>query len=405
MIVRSSGSSASTAGLAIYARQLVRAGAPSSLRALVVLSVANAVLHDDNRQAIDLADRVLEAAEHADHQAVVADTLVTKGTALGSIGRTIEGLGAIRAGRDLAESLGTGNGILRAINNLAYLEASRDPRAALETSRAGLALARRLGVRAWLSGLLQNLGEFGLRTGDWSAAEDELGASLTEDWEPVDRAWLLTALIPITAACGEQVDDPLAELHRLLAHTDDVQQPSNATMTDGLVAFAVSDLEEARQAFHHAASLYSPLLPIAIPRAARSGLWLGEGTAAAADLEALETSGFHGPAIEADRRTIRAGLAALDHRPAEALPLYREALRSWRDLGLAWDEALCGIDMAILLDPAEPEVRAAAESAREILVRLGAKPFIARLDTALGRAAGATGPAAAPTEMASVTPA
>ena len=39
--------------------------------------------------------------------------------------------------------------------------------------------------------------------------------------------------------------------------------------------------------------------------------------------------------------------------------------------------------MAILLDPADPEVRAAAEAAREILVRLGAAPFIERLDAAL----------------------
>ena len=33
-----------------------------------------------------------------------------------------------------------------------------------------------------------------------------------------------------------------------------------------------------------------------------------------------------------------------------------------------------------------PEVRTAAESAREILVRLGARPFIERLDAALSRA-------------------
>ncbi len=41
--------------------------------------------------------------------------------------------------------------------------------------------------------------------------------------------------------------------------------------------------------------------------------------------------------------------------------------------------------MAMLLDPTEPEVRAAAESAREILVRLEAAPFIARLDAAMAR--------------------
>jgi hypothetical protein len=65
--------------------------------------------------------------------------------------------------------------------------------------------------------------------------------------------------------------------------------------------------------------------------------------------------------------------------------LYRDALREWRDLGLLWDEALCGLDMATLLDPADPEVRAAADAAREILVRLEAAPFLARLDAAMAR--------------------
>jgi hypothetical protein len=54
-------------------------------------------------------------------------------------------------------------------------------------------------------------------------------------------------------------------------------------------------------------------------------------------------------------------------------------------VGLAWDEALCGLDMALLLDPSDPEVRAAAEAAHQILVRLEAVPFIARLDAALAR--------------------
>jgi hypothetical protein len=41
--------------------------------------------------------------------------------------------------------------------------------------------------------------------------------------------------------------------------------------------------------------------------------------------------------------------------------------------------------MATFLDPAEPEVRAAADAAREILTRLGARPFLERLDAASKR--------------------
>jgi hypothetical protein len=87
--------------------------------------------------------------------------------------------------------------------------------------------------------------------------------------------------------------------------------------------------------------------------------------------------------------TLRAGLAALEGRAVDALGQYREVLRGWRDLGLAWDEALTGMDMAILLDPSEPEVRTAAESARQILVRLDAKPYLSRLDAAMARSTSA----------------
>jgi hypothetical protein len=126
-----------------------------------------------------------------------------------------------------------------------------------------------------------------------------------------------------------------------------------------------------------------------------------------ADLAALDATGFHGGVVEVRRTTIRAGLAALEGRTADALALYREALRGWRDLGLPWDEALTGIDMVTLLEPSEPEVRSAAESAHEILIRLGAKPFLERLDAAMGHATSAepsAGGATKPTESRSATP-
>ena len=112
-------------------------------------------------------------------------------------------------------------------------------------------------------------------------------------------------------------------------------------------------------------------------------------------LDVLDEAGLHGPAIEADRITIRAGIAALEGRIIDALGLYREALRAWRDLGLAWDEALCAIDMAQLIGPGDPEVREAAAAAREILVRLEAAPFIERLDAAVA----AWPPAVQPSEV------
>jgi tetratricopeptide (TPR) repeat protein len=188
---------------------------------------------------------------------------------------------------------------------------------------------------------------------------------------------------------SELVGDQLAELRRLVADISDPQQLAGAPDLAAFVAFAAGRLDDARTAWLRAAELWASSwagsLATSLPRAARAALWAGDGAAARDDLAALAASGVHGPAIEADRRTVQAGIAALEGRPSDALALYREALRAWRDLGLAWDEALCGLDMALLLDPAEPEVRAATEAAREILVRLEAAPFLARLDDALAR--------------------
>lgn len=346
-------------------------------------------LHSDSRRAVEVADRVLEAAEHADLPAVLADTLVTKGSALVALGRPIEGLALLTAGQELAEAHGLGSTVVRALTNRSAFGGAPDPRAALELARAGLALARRLGLRNYFAILLGNAAHNALRTGDWSWALGELEAALAEEPEASDRPLLLWGEARLRAVRSELVGDQLAELRRLVADISDPQQLAGAPDLAAFVAFAAGRLDDARTAWLRAAELWASSwagsLATSLPRAARAALWAGDGAAARDDLAALAASGVHGPAIEADRRTVQAGIAALEGRPTDALALYREALRAWRDLGLAWDEALCGLDMALLLDPAEPEVRAATEAAREILVRLEAAPFLARLDDALAR--------------------
>jgi tetratricopeptide (TPR) repeat protein len=203
---------------------------------------------------------------------------------------------------------------------------------------------------------------------------------------------------------GDPVGDLVAEMTRIVGTSTEPTIVSTLLGATAIEAFESGRLVEARETYHRL-GVVAEYLPSVLAGAARAALWMGDTAAATDDLAALDGSGIHGPAIAAQRRTILAGLAALDGRPAEALPLYREALRAWRDLGLAWDEALCGIDMATLLDPSEPEVRAATDSAREILVRLGAVPSIARLDAALARSTIADPPSAARTETAAETPA
>jgi tetratricopeptide (TPR) repeat protein len=331
------------------------------------------------RRAVEIADPALRTAEHLDLIPIVADLLVTKGSALTGDGRSTEGLALLRVGQELAEKHGLAYTLLRAVSNRAAMESSRDPKAALEIARAGLVAARRLGRQDAV--VTENAAWAAVRVGEWAWGLHLVDEALAEDFESADRAELLTNLVHFHAYLGNPTHDPLAEVERLTAGATDPYRIANLEWAKALVAFAEGRLGEARERSRRAIVMLAS--PDNLPFPARAALWDRDAEAVRADLAELDTSGVHGPALEADRTTIRAGIAALEGRTTDALALYREALRAWRDLGLAWDEALCAVDMVIVLDPAEPVVRAAAEAARETLGRLGAKPFLERLEAAV----------------------
>ena len=106
----------------------------------------------ESRRAVEIADRALEVAEHADLTPLLADTLVTKGSALGDIGRLQEGIGAIETGERLARSAGLMSTLLRGLNNRSIYQGEIDPAATLGALNEGLELARRLGLRFWTLG-------------------------------------------------------------------------------------------------------------------------------------------------------------------------------------------------------------------------------------------------------------
>jgi tetratricopeptide (TPR) repeat protein len=343
-------------------------------------------LNAEHRRAIEVADRVLAAAERADIRPVIVDTLVTKGSALGFAGRSVEGLALLAGGQAIAAAEGFSVIQLRALGNRSAVDSSRDPRAAVSEAREGLALARRVGHRSMATILASNGAESALRTGDWAWATATMEAVLADDLEMSDRAAAIATVIQFAAARGEPTGELIAELNRLVGGSTDPQNAMNVPAAAGFVAFADGDLAKARAAWNELRGFVPESTPIAAARAARAALWLGDADGAAADLSAMMAFGAHGSAIEADRTTIRAGLAALAGQAGDALLLYRDALRAWRDLGCRWDEALAGLDMAILLDPTHPDVAAAAARSREILGGLGAVPMLERLDEAMTRA-------------------
>ena len=143
--------------------------------------------------------------------------------------------------------------------------------------------------------------------------------------------------------------------------------------------------EAVRPIGEHVVELRSAFAPLVFPLLVRSALWAGDAAGATSALDLLEASGSLGSALAADCLVARAGIDALEGRGPAALAGYREALRAYRKLGLAFDEAAAAVDMAILLRSPErdaSDVVTAIGVARETLERLGARPFLARLDAA-----------------------
>ncbi len=353
-------------------------------------------MHDEPARAVEWAERVLALAERLDLvDEIVAGLLSRAG---GLVGRPREAGALIRAALDLAVTNGLVDVEPRARTILTFVEVRRDPRSGLASARTGLERARRLGSRLYASQMIGNGVDCAFRTGDWEWATTTLREWLEQDLEPNARIELSADLARFLACQGGDAGPLLAGIEPLLAGVSDRQYAAYRSLSVAWAALAAGDIEAAEAAAGQSTRESSLFPAVAFPLAARAALWAGDAERARAALEGIDAAGFGGAAVDSDRIVIRAGIAALEGNPGEALGLYREAIARWRDAGLAWDEALTEIDMATLLDPAEPEVSAAADAARAILTRLQAAPFLQWLDAALRR--GTTAETAAPRERA-----
>jgi len=114
--------------------------------------------------------------------------------------------------------------------------------------------------------------------------------------------------------------------------------------------------------------------------AGHAALWLSDVSRARAAYEALKPLTIRGQWVDASRRSLAAGIAALEGNSHEALTGFTEAARMLRDHYMPLDLALCLMDEVATLGTDEPAGRAAAEEAREILQNLGASALLGQLD-------------------------
>jgi class 3 adenylate cyclase len=345
-----------------------------------VLSRAN----KDPRRTIELADSVLESAERHDQPLIVARAFMAKSSALIGLGRRREGMGLLQVVRDIATEHGLTNLLISATGNLAGATGDLDLSKGLELYGEAEAIARRTGHRNTLLNSIGNIGYSAFLAGEWDYALAKMDAVLADELEPRDLIFISTNALNIRASRGEAIELDLAALREAVVGDNELLLSFILDPAANL-ALASGDLERAQSGYESVATWDATNGSEFYYRAGRPCLWAGKIDDARRLADAAEEAGGFGPLIAARRQTSRAGIAALEGRTADALNLYRDALRGWRSVHAVWDEALTGIDMATVLDPAEPEVAAAIKSTREILEHLGAKPYLERLDAAVAR--------------------
>ncbi|MFN8520707.1 MAG: AAA family ATPase [Chloroflexota bacterium] len=343
-----------------------------------------------HQRAVDVADRVLRSAELADAVDIVADVLVTRGSALCLLGQPYSGLGAIQAGHDLALANQQQVTVLRALNNLTAYGGLSDPRNALDAALSGLAHARRAGERSMVAYLGGNAVEVATDIGAWDVAQREVDLLMADHaFGDEDRAVALSGAIPFLAFRGE---DP-TELMRLVATVDAAIVPDVAGVRASL-QLVQGDLEAARLGYLEAAAASRLNAADSYLQASRLAILLGKADALRASLAGFRGVGLRGRAIPGYLAELEAGVAALEGRPTEARAGFEEALRRFRDLDLPFQCAVAAISMGAALGIADPAVRPALDEGRAILVRLGAVTFLRIVDRLLAEAPATSQPAA-----------
>ncbi|HEY5435151.1 MAG TPA: hypothetical protein VIK13_07950, partial [Candidatus Limnocylindrales bacterium] len=338
---------------------------------------------EEPRRAIEMADLGLVAAERLDLVPIVCDLLITRGSALCGLARPYEGHALIRAGIDLAEEQGLVPTAIRGRLNLGAILQDTDPRASFETSEAALEIATRLGMRSYARDLVGNAATAAIEVGEWDRSIREVSASRDESLDERARYYLRWVLATFTAWRGEDV---APEVERLAAWADELNEPGALGAVRGLraeVAFAAGDLATACDTWLDIAPGDALNAPRFCFQAGLAALMASDPDRAAAALAAHEGTGQHARLLGFDRRLLRAGLAALDGRRADAIREAQAVITEYERLGLPWRQALGTLMLLSTVGAGEPEVRALAGPAREILVRLGARPFLERLDAAL----------------------
>ena len=180
-------------GRAILERGLEEfADADEAVLAEIRLGIARCQFYDnDFRKSLQTLEGVLEVAERRQLIRILSTALIHRGNALWSLNRRREAFGVAGAARDLATEHGLNDVALRVMGNFANAQSETDCAAAMASWREAIDMARRLGLRASLVNGVANFGYTAFLAGEWDAGLAEMDPFLAENLADRDRLIML----------------------------------------------------------------------------------------------------------------------------------------------------------------------------------------------------------------------
>jgi tetratricopeptide (TPR) repeat protein len=124
------------------------------------------------------AEAALPALEQFALTDSIANAMITRGTALGALGRIRQGLALIKGALELADREGLAFTSIRGRINLSYVGSTEDPVMGFRATREAYDIARRTGQRAMVLALIWNLAS-------WHAARGELDEAEALATDPI----------------------------------------------------------------------------------------------------------------------------------------------------------------------------------------------------------------------------
>jgi hypothetical protein len=303
-----------------------------------------------------------------------------------SLGRPFEAIAVAYGAVSFAQRIGVFHSEGRARMTLSSRLAGDDPREAFEVCRTGIERAVAVGQTNWVFGLYANGASMALQLGEWDWVEEagrELDLDIVET--NIGSLWAAVPRISLRMYRGD-IAGAAVDIERLRVAVGERPDPQTVSLLLSLETELQMLQGNTRAAIETATRGLSVTITEQIAERAlaggRAAVWARDA-AVVRDMGPAARAPHAGRFDEARAEALEAAADALSGDRPSARERFDRAVGTMRDVGVSFEVALVQLDRVIVM-PDDPAAEDAAAEARAIFERLGARPFLERLDAALG---------------------